>query len=456
MNSIDYIKLAKKGEIDVIKNTKETINEIKKIDKDYNYFLILDDKLDKKTTKLKKGKLYGLPISIKDCLCVKDMESKAGSKILEGYDPVFDSTVVKKIRDEGGLIAGKTSQDVFGFGSFNTNVGIGYKIPKNPFDKNRATGGSSGGAAGITQKLSKPHIAISESTGGSIACPASYCGVYGFTPTYGLVSRYGLLDYANSMDKIGIMAKDIEDVALMLQVIAGHDDKDSTSSNVKIHNYTKQEKSKFKVAVIKESIGKGVEKEVIDNLKEKLGDIKYDLVSLPLTFKYSIQTYHLISMSEASTNLAKLCGMRYGQHGKLEEEFNEYFSKVRSKYFSKEAKRRIILGTFARMSGYRDAFYIKALKVRTKIIEEYKKLFSKYDLLVTPTMPNIAPKFSEINKMTPLQNYMMDIMTAGPNLAGFPHLSIPSGFSNEMPTGLMIVANHFNEKNMIDFAREIK
>ncbi|MBT3721386.1 Asp-tRNA(Asn)/Glu-tRNA(Gln) amidotransferase subunit GatA [archaeon] len=456
MNSIDYIKLAKKGEIDVIKNTKETINEIKKIDKDYNYFLILDDKLDKKTTKLKKGKLYGLPISIKDCLCVKDMESKAGSKILEGYDPVFDSTVVKKIRDEGGLIAGKTSQDVFGFGSFNTNVGIGYKIPKNPFDKNRATGGSSGGAAGITQKLSKPHIAISESTGGSIACPASYCGVYGFTPTYGLVSRYGLLDYANSMDKIGIMAKDIEDVALMLQVIAGHDDKDSTSSNVKIHNYTKQEKSKFKVAVIKESIGKGVEKEVIDNLKEKLGDIKYDLVSLPLTFKYSIQTYYLISMSEASTNLAKLCGMRYGQHGKLEEEFNEYFSKVRSKYFSKEAKRRIILGTFARMSGYRDAFYIKALKVRTKIIEEYKKLFSKYDLLVTPTMPNIAPKFSEINKMTPLQNYMMDIMTAGPNLAGFPHLSIPSGFSNEMPTGLMIVANHFNEKNMIDFAREIK
>jgi len=236
MNSIDYIKLAKKGEIDVIKNTKETINEIKKIDKDYNYFLILDDKLDKKTTKLKKGKLYGLPISIKDCLCVKDMESKAGSKILEGYDPVFDSTVVKKIRDEGGLIAGKTSQDVFGFGSFNTNVGIGYKIPKNPFDKNRATGGSSGGAAGITQKLSKPHIAISESTGGSIACPASYCGVYGFTPTYGLVSRYGLLDYANSMDKIGIMAKDIEDVALMLQVIAGHDDKDSTSSNVKIHS----------------------------------------------------------------------------------------------------------------------------------------------------------------------------------------------------------------------------
>lgn len=456
MNSIEFIKNAKSGKIDVIKNTKQTLKHVQEIDKEYNYFLTIDDELDKKTKDLKKGKLYGLPVSVKDCLCVKDMESKAGSKILEEYLPVFDSNVVKKIKEQGGLILGKTSQDVFGFGSFNTNVGLDYKIPKNPFDKKRATGGSSGSAAGITQKIDMPHIAISESTGGSIACPASYCGVYGLTPTYGLVSRYGLMDYANSMDKIGVMAKDIEDVALMLSVIAGHDENDSTSANVKIPDYTKQEKKNFKITLVKESITKGVDKEIIDNLKNKIGKIKYDIVSLSLTFKYGIQTYYLISMSEASTNLAKLSGMRYGQHEKLEGNFNEYFSKVRSKFFSKEAKRRIILGTFARMSGYRDAFYLKALKVRTKIINEYKKLFSNYDLIITPTMPNIAPLFTEINKMTPLQNYLTDVMTVGPNLAGYPHLSIPSGVSKNMPTGMLVIADHFNEKKLIDFARSLK
>ncbi len=455
MNSIDFIKKAKSGEIDIFKNAKKTLKHVKDIDKEYNYFLVLDEGLDKKTKELKKGKLYGLPVSIKDCLAVENMETKAGSKILEGYEPVFDSTVVKRIRQEGGLILGKTTQDVFGFGSFNTNVGLGYKIPKNPHDKKRVTGGSSGGAAGITRKIDMSHIAISESTGGSIACPASYCGVYGLTPTYGLVSRYGLLDYANSMDKIGVMGKDIEEIALMLSVIAGHDKKDSTSAFIKIPDYTKKHDKKFKIAVVKESIGKGVDKEVVDNLKNKLGKIEYDVVSLSLTFKYGIQTYYLISMSEASTNLAKLCGMRYGKHEKLEENFNEYFSRVRSKYFSKEAKRRIILGTFARMSGYRDAFYLKALKIRTKIIEEYKKLFKKYDILITPTMPNIAPRFSDIDKMTPLQNYMMDIMTVGPNLAGYPHISIPSGFSQDMPTGMMAIADHFKEKDLIDFTRSL-
>jgi len=427
------------------------ISEIKKIDKEYNYFLVIDDKPEKP----KKGRLKGKLVSIKDCVVVKDMESKAGSKILEGYKPVFDATVVEKIRKEGGIIIGKTSQDVFGFGSFNVNVGLGYKIPKNPFDKTRACGGSSGGAAGITQKLDN-HIAISESTGGSIACPACYCGVYGMTPTYGRVSRYGLIDYANSMDKIGVMSKNIEDVALMLEIISGYDEKDSTSKNIKVPKYTQKKSGKFKVAVIKESLGKGVQKDVVKNLKDKLKNIKYDLVSLPLTFKYGVQTYYLISMSESSTNLAKLCGMRYGHHDELKGNFNEYFSKIRSKNFSKEAKRRIILGTFARMSGFRDAFYLKSLKVRTKIINEYKKIFKKYDLIISPTMPNIAPKISEIDKMTPLQNYMTDIMTVGPNLAGLPHLNIPSGISENMPTGIMVIADHFEEEKIINFARAIK
>ncbi len=458
MNSLDFITKAKSGEINIIDNTKKILEECKKINKDYNYFLYIAEKeaieQSKQVSKNKKGRLYGLPISVKDCIVVKDIESRAGSKILENYKPVFDATVIEKIKQEGSIIIGKTTQDVFGFGSFNVNVGLGDKIPKNPLDKTRATGGSSGGAAGITKKLTV-HIAISESTGGSIACPASYCGVYGMTPTYGRVSRYGLMDYANSMDKIGVMAKDIEEIALMLEIISGHDEKDSTSKNIPTEEYAKKSEKKFKIAVIKESIGKGVEEEIKSNMFNKIKGIKYDLVSLPLTFKYGIPTYYLISMSEASTNLAKYCGMRYGYHEELKGNFNQYFSKVRRNAFSKEEKRRIILGTFARMSGFRDAYYLKALKVRTKIIHEYKELFEKYDILITPTMPNIAPKFSEINKMTPLQNYMMDIMTVGPNLAGFPHLSIPSGFSKNMPTGMMIIADHFQEKKVIEFTRRL-
>ncbi|MFH2020689.1 MAG: amidase family protein [archaeon] len=458
MNSIDFVKSARAGKINLVRNTKEVIETCRVINKEYNFFNCIDEDYSvteaKKIAEGKKGKLYGLPISVKDCICVKDMQSRAGSRILAGYKPVFDATVIEKIKAEGGIVIGKTNQDVFGFGSFNVNVGIGEKIPKNPHDKKRATGGSSGGAAGITAILDS-HIAISESTGGSIAAPASYCGVYGMTPTYGRVSRYGLLDYANSMDKIGVIAKEIEEIALMLSVISGHDDKDSTSAKLPSEDYASKAKSTLKIALIKESIAEGVDKDVVSNLKSKLGKMKYDAVSLALTFKYGVQTYYLISLSEASTNLARYCGMRYGMTDELKGDFNEYFSKVRSKSFSNEEKRRIILGTFARMSGFRDAYYLKALKVRTKIIAEYKKHFSKYDILISPSMPNIAPYFSEISKLSPLQNFMMDIMTAGPNLAGFPHISLPSGYSQKMPTGLLAIADHFNEKKLIEFARSL-
>lgn len=461
MNSQDFIDRAKSGDINIVENIKNTIGEVKKINSENHYFLTIAEneaveRAKEVSASKKKGRLFGLPVSVKDCICVKGIESKAGSRILEGYVPVYDASVIEKLKKEGAIILGKTSQDVFGFGSFNVNIGIGYEIPKNPIDPERTTGGSSGGAAGITKKLDIAHAAIAESTGGSIAAPASYCGVYGMTPTYGRVSRYGLMDYANSMDKIGIISKDIEDIALFLEVISGKDSKDPTSSDSPVPEFTKKEKKQFKIAVIKESIGKGVDSDVIANMKKHLGKFSYDLVNLPLTFRYGIQTYYLISMSEASTNLAKYCGMRYGVQEEPEGNFNEYFTKIRSSNFSKEAKRRIILGTFARMTGFRDAFYLKALKVRTKIIEEYKALFRRYDLIITPTMPNIAPKFSEIKNMTPLQNYLMDIMTVGPNLAGFPHLNIPSGESEGMPTGMMAVSDHFNEKDLIDFARMLK
>jgi aspartyl-tRNA(Asn)/glutamyl-tRNA(Gln) amidotransferase subunit A len=243
----------------------------------------------------------------------------------------------------------------------------------------------------------------------------------------------------------------------MLEIISGYDKNDSTSLDKPVNAYASfvnKDVKKIKIGIIKESLGEGIDKDVKgkiwDGIKklESFG-IKYEEVSLPLVAKYGIQAYYLIAMSEASTNLAKFCGMRYGISEKLEGSFNEYFTKVRSENFGEEAKRRIIIGTFARMAGYRDAYYIKAMKVRAKIIEEYKKAFKRFDLLVSPTMPIVAPKFSELEKLTPLQNYMMDIMTVGPNLAGLPHLSCPVGFSNKLPVGMLLIGNHLEEGKLI-------
>ena len=411
-----------------------------------------------------RGKLAGLPVSVKDCICVKDVESRAGSKILTGYKPVFDASVIEEIKKEGAIIIGKTAQDEFGFGSFSVNVGKGMDVPLNPFDKQRSCGGSSGGSAGITQKASFPHIAIAESTGGSIECPASFCGVTGFCPTYGRVSRYGLIDYANSLDKIGPMAKTVEETALMLNVIAGHDKNDSTSINKPTEDYLsllKKPIKGMKIGIIKEAFEEGVDKEVrkkveeaIKKLKEK--GAKTEQISFPLTSKYTLPAYYIIALSEASTNLARYSGMRYGAHEKLEGNFNQYFSKVRSNNFTKEAKRRIIIGTFARMAGFRDAYYIKAAKLRTRIIQEYKKAFKKYDCLISPTMPVVAPKFDEIKKLTPLQNYMMDIMTVGPNLAGLPHMSVNVGLKDKMPIGMMLMTDHLEEGKLLQIGKRLE
>ena len=429
------------------KDMKELQNKLVKINKEYNFFNVVCDDLEKQYKNAdKKGKLYGLPISVKDCICVKNVETRAGSRILEGYMPVFNSAVVQRLVDEGAIIIGKTSQDEFGFGSFSVNT---YNIPKNPLDKERTCGGSSGGSAGITKKLSElkiRHVSIAESTGGSIACPAAFCGVYGFTPTYGIVSRYGLIDYANSLDKIGVIADNLSDLKKVFYVIKGYDPRDSTSLNQEIN----KDDSIKKVAVIKESlnVNEEIKKIILKKVKEKFGS--YDLISLPLVEKYAIPVYYILAMAESSTNLAKYCGMRYGNSLELKGTFDEYFTEVRTKFFEQESKRRIILGTFARMAGYRDAFYIKAARVRNLIIREYKKAFEKYDLLISPTMPVIAPKFSDIKKLTPLENYMMDILTVGPNLAGLPHISCNAGFVKKMPVGIMYTANHLNDYKLMN------
>jgi len=415
-----------------------------------------------------QGCLSDYSISVKDAICVKGVESTAGSAILKGYKPLFDATVVEKIRLAGGTIVAKSSQDEFGFGTFCTNIGQGLKIPKNPLDDSRVTGGSSGGAASAVALIDK-HIAVAESTGGSIVTPASFCGVVGLCPTYGRVSRNGLISYGASLDKIGVMSRKVYESALLLEVISGYDEREETSSSKKVPKFTKnviktKEELRFingkKIAVLNvdgvDLEVKSVFDSVIDKLKNFGCEVK--VLTMPFTEKYALAAYYIIAMSEASTHLSCLCGIRYGATLPLEGNFDEYFTKVRTTYFNNETKRRILLGTFARMSGYRGQYYVKALKARTKIIEEYKQIFSDFDVIMTPTTPSIAPKFEEIEKLSPAQEYALDFLTVGPNIAGIPHITVPVGRNkdNNMPMGLMVIGNHFEEEKIIEFASAIE
>jgi aspartyl-tRNA(Asn)/glutamyl-tRNA(Gln) amidotransferase subunit A len=449
---LQYIKDVKAKKVSVVKTVKAVLEEANEVNKEYHYFNTISEELAlKQAREIEKnphGSLAGLPISVKDCICVKGVESTAGSKVLRGYLPPMNATAVQNCIKEGAIIIGKTAQDEFGFGSFSTNVGVGFKVPKNPHDKTRVTGGSSGGAAGFAAISKYPHVALAESTGGSIVNPASFCGVVGFCPTYGLVSRYGLIDYANSLDKIGVISRDVDSCELVADAVAGYDPRDSTSLNKELSDGKVK-----KIALIKESLD--LEDDVKDVIMAKLNELgyEYETISMPLTFKYGISAYYIIATSEASTNLAKFCGMRYGYSLPPKGSFDEYFSEVRSDAFGQEAKRRIMLGTFARMAGFRNAYYLKAMKIRTKIIEEYKKAFKKYDVLVSPTMPVVAPRFTETDKLTPLQNYLMDILTVGPNLAGMPHLSVNAGSIDGMPLGIMYTADHLSDKKLFTVAR---
>lgn len=406
------------------------------------------------------GALANLPVSVKDNICTKGIETTAGSKILKGYIPPFDASCISKIKSHGGVIIGKTVMDEFGFGTFSVNSA--YGIPKNPLDLQRSCGGSSGGAGGLARALEFPHVAISESTGGSISAPAAFCGVCGLTPTYGRVSRYGLIDYASSLDKIGLIAKRVRDIAVSFSAIAGYDAKDSTSINMKLDDCSNLDigLKKLKIGVPKEFFGESINPKIKDAIWKKIKELesagaKYEEFSLPHT-EFSIPAYYIIAMSEASTNLAKFCGMRYGASEELEGDFNHYFSLVRGKYFGAEAKRRIILGTYCRMAGYRDQYYLKAMKVRRLIIDDYKKAFKKYGILISPTMPFIAPKFSKIEKLSPVDHYYADILTGSPNLAGIPMLSVPAGEVGGMPVGLHILGDHLQEKTILSVGAEIE
>ncbi len=449
MNLRDVVEGRKKIEreqfLDELREKNSTLNLIREID--------VSETGD-------SGELSGVPFLVKDAICTKNVTTSAGSEILKDYRPVFDATSVERLKQEGAEFFGKTQQDEFGFGSFSKNCAFG--TPRNPHDPERVVGGSSGGAGAIVAAMDQPLISLGESTGGSITNPAAYNGVVGITPTYGRVSRYGLVDYANSLDKIGVLAQTVFGAAKGLKVIAGEDQRDQTTSSKEVEEYSDlEEEDDLTIGVPKQYAElEGIEEGVSENFEESLEKFREDgyeirEMDMPLLQRdISVPAYYILAVSEASTNLARMSGIRYGMEKDPEDfdDFNEYFSDIRSEGFGKEAKRRILLGTYTRQAGYRDQYYIKAAKVRQKIIDQFKQAFKEVDVLVSPSMPNIAPKIQEAEEMSPTEIYAMDTLTVGPNLAGLPMISVPNGKSEGMPTGLHIIGDHFEEKKILNVA----
>ncbi|MGI0141812.1 MAG: amidase family protein [Candidatus Micrarchaeales archaeon] len=412
------------------------IKEVTKLNEKLHFLTVINDKLSD-----------GMPFSVKDNLCVKGFESRAGSKVLKTYIPPFDATPVERMMKKGFGFMGKTTMDEFGFGSFGINTDV---IARNPFDERYVAGGSSSGAAVATSVI-KNHVALAESTGGSISNPAAFCGVVGFTPTYGLVSRYGLIDYANSLDKIGIMARSSEDIRETFDIIKGADVYDSTCVDKKVTEGKKQ-----KLIVI-DQLMKGVDEEIQSSFQVLLARLEnqgYKIEHVNLDFiDKAIPAYYIISMAEASTNLAKYTGYKYGlQLDDFTKGYNEFFTKAREN-FGTEAKRRIVLGTFVRSSSVKDKYYTKALKARSALTNKLSELM-KTGFIISPTMPIMAPKIEEAEKLSPLQAYAMDSLTIPPNLSGFPHITFPYSYTKGMPLGAQLITSHFNDYALTDFVGE--
>ncbi len=395
-----------------------------------------------------KGKLAGIPIAVKDNISTKGLRTTCASKMLANYVPPFDAHVVERLKQEGAIIIGKTNMDEFAMGTTTETSYFG--VVRNPYDLERVAGGSSGGSGACLHDESV--LALGSDTGGSIRCPASFCGVYGLKPTYGLVSRYGLIPYANSLEQIGPMANCVEDLALLLEVIAGKDERDSTNAGVDFK--FEPEDKRYRVGIIKE-MGASDEvmkvfEEVVDIIREKHEVVEVSLSSL----KYALPAYYIIAMSEASSNLARYDGVRYGYALEKLDTWTRYFAKVRAEGFGEEVKRRIMLGTYALSAGYYGRYYLKALRVRTLVKNDFQRAFKHCDLLISPTMPTPAFKIGEIQD--PLTMYKMDVNTVPANLAGIPALSMPMGFVKGLPVGLQVMGNYFEENKILSFALELE
>jgi aspartyl-tRNA(Asn)/glutamyl-tRNA(Gln) amidotransferase subunit A len=459
------LRLLKTKEISSVELTRAVLDRINAVEGKVDAFLTISEKTALEQAKEADQKiaggdwepLTGIPLAIKDVICTRDFPTTCGSKILENFKPPYDATAIQKLRKAGAVMVGKLNMDEFAMGSSTENSG--FKVTRNPWDLTRVPGGSSGGsAAAVAADMCLG--ALGSDTGGSIRQPASYCSTVGMKPTYGRVSRYGLVAFASSLDQIGPLSKNVADCAIMLKVIAGYDSSDSTSVPRDVPDYTAALQKGLKgvrVGIPKEySSGAGMDPEVLDAVNnavqiiEDMGAEKIE-VSLPHT-EYAVAAYYVIAPSEASSNLARYDGVKYGARDKDQDELIKMYRSTRSRGFGHEVQRRIIIGTYCLSAGYYDAYYGKASQVRTLIMEDFNNAFETCDVLLCPVAPTPAFKIGE-NIDDPLTMYLMDIFTISANLAGIPGMSVPCGFSNEgHPIGLQLMGTHFNEEMLFKVA----
>lgn len=462
LTAVELGKKIKNKEITVVEATTAYLDAMEARDKDINAFVSIDrEGALKRAEEVQKkidsgtltGPLAGVPVAIKDNMCINGMLTTCSSKILSNFKPTFTATAVEKLQAAGAVVVGKTNMDEFAMGS--TTETSYYGETKNPWDLERVPGGSSGGSAAAVAAEEIPY-ALGSDTGGSIRQPASFCGVTGIKPTYGRVSRYGLIAYGSSLDQIGPLAKDVTDCATILEVICGKDEKDSTSVKEANDDFTAalvDDVKGMKIGIPRDYLGEGLEPEVKDailtaakKLEEKGAIVEEFDLSL---VEYAIPAYYIIASAEASSNLERFDGVKYGYRTEEYTDLHNMYKKTRSEGFGAEVKRRIMLGSFVLSSGYFDAYYMKALRTKALIKKAFDKAFEKYDVILGPVAPTTALKLGE-SLSDPIKMYLGDIYTVSVNLAGLPGISLPCGYdSNGLPIGLQLLGKHFDEKTII-------
>jgi len=454
----------KKREISCLDVTESLLNRIDRLDATLNAYITIMPEAARKQAReadqrVRAGEIHpltGIPLAVKDNISTLDAPTTCGSRILKNYLPPYDAAVIKRLREQGAIFLGKTNMDEFAMGSSTENSFIGPT--RNPWNVDYIAGGSSGGSAtAVTAHLCI--AALGSDTGGSIRQPASHCGVVGLKPTYGRVSRFGLVAFASSLDQIGPITKDVRDCAILLHAICGFDKKDTTSANAGVPDYMANLNKGIKglkVGIPEEYLVEGADKEVIETVNSAVARLSSEGaeiidISLPHT-DYAVATYYIIAPSEASSNLARYDGVRYGFRSQDAEDLESMYSMTRAEGFGAEVIRRIMLGTYALSKGYYDAFFKKASQVRTLIVNDFKEAFRQCDVLITPVGPTPAFKIGE-KIDDPLTMYLSDIFTVSPNLAGIPCMSVPYGMSSSgLPIGVQLLANYFDELTLIQAA----
>ncbi|MFA9399070.1 MAG: Asp-tRNA(Asn)/Glu-tRNA(Gln) amidotransferase subunit GatA [Clostridiaceae bacterium] len=453
-----------KKEIKILELTENYIERVKKVDKNIGAFLYLNEeqsieKAKELDARIEKGEtlkcLGGIPIGVKDNISVRGIQNSCASKILDGYISPYDATVTEKIKNSDGIILGKLNMDEFAMGSSTENSSV--KTTKNPWDLNRVPGGSSGGSAASVASREVP-LSLGTDTGGSIRQPAALCGVVGLKPTYGRISRYGVIAFGSTLDQVGTIGKDVEDCAMITEAIAGLDNKDFTTVNTETPKYRKSLNKDLKgirIGIPKEYFGEGLDADIRKSVMDAVLVLKengaiVEECSLPLS-EYALSAYYIISSAEASSNLARFDGIKYGYRAKDFSDSQDLYVKSRSQAFGDETKRRIMLGTYVLSAGYYDAYYKKALKARNLIKQDFLNAFKKYDAILSPTTPTTAFKIGEKTKDV-LSMYLSDIYTVPVNIAGIPAISVPCGFSNNLPVGLQLMGNYFREDVLFKIA----